>query len=340
MVERFVWSREDGLADGPAQHWGVSRTERRDVSDRVLDFIARHIYTLRLEKGLPERDIAQVHVWGRAEQGFAILRASSAMGGYRLRRDARDIAADSRDHYQLLIQLNRAASVTQFDRHHVIDAGTFTLVSASEPAIHDEVDADHSVRPQDCITLCIPRAYIEGRVLHPEQICTKSYDPQNAMCRLAFGVLCSFQEHAPHVGVEEFEKSARAITDIVLLALSGSGDLLSGEGSIRAANLVRVKRLIHRRLGDCDLTASRIAHAANISVTHLHNLFRGSGQTAREYLKEERLQCARTLLERPRDRRGSVTEVSLQCGFSSVAHFSRSFKSAFGCTPREAMCRS
>jgi AraC-like DNA-binding protein len=338
-LEHFVWGPGDHLAGGPAANWDVSRTERRDVSDKVLDFFARHIYTLRPEKGLPQRDIAQVHVWGRAEQGFAILRASSAMGGYRLRRDAQDIAADSRDHYQLLIQLNRAASVTQFDRRLVIDAGTFALVSAAEPAIHDEVGSDHSIRPLDAISLCIPRAYIEGRVLHPEQICLKSYDPQDAMCRLAFEVLCSFQEHAPHVGAEEFEKSARAITDIVLLALSGSGAILSGEGSIRAANLVRVKRLIHRRLSDCDLTVSRIAREANISVTHLHNLFRGSGQTVREYLKEERLQLARTLFERSCDRRRSVTEVSFQCGFSSVAHFSRSFKSAFHCTPREAMCR-
>jgi hypothetical protein len=182
-LEHFVWGPGDHLAGGPAANWDVSRTERRDVSDKVLDFFARHIYTLRPEKGLPQRDIAQVHVWGRAEQGFAILRASSAMGGYRLRRDAQDIAADSRDHYQLLIQLNRAASVTQFDRRLVIDAGTFALVSAAEPAIHDEVGSDHSIRPLDAISLCIPRAYIEGRVLHPEQICLKSYDPSRSTPR-------------------------------------------------------------------------------------------------------------------------------------------------------------
>jgi transcriptional regulator GlxA family with amidase domain len=58
-----------------------------------------------------------------------------------------------------------------------------------------------------------------------------------------------------------------------------------------------------------------------------------------EYLKGVRLQRARELLELSLMQNLTVTDISFQCGFSDTAHFSKSFKRAFGISPRDVQRR-
>jgi len=54
-----------------------------------------------------------------------------------------------------------------------------------------------------------------------------------------------------------------------------------------------------------------------------------------EYLKSNRLEKARELLETPSLRKITITAVSLACGFSDKSYFSRLFKQRFGISPRD-----
>jgi AraC-like DNA-binding protein len=112
---------------------------------------------------------------------------------------------------------------------------------------------------------------------------------------------------------------------------------VSTESSIRAGNLSRAKRIIRRRLSDPDLTLSDIARECCLSLDYLHRLFRNDGRTMWEYLKSERLQRARELLDLGTLRRMTVTELALECGFSNMSYFSTAFKRAFGLCPREVL---
>jgi AraC-like DNA-binding protein len=90
---------------------------------------------------------------------------------------------------------------------------------------------------------------------------------------------------------------------------------------------------IHRkRLDDPELSPSTIARAHSISVRYLHLLFSERGVTVGGWVRLRRLaQCRAALTDVRKDR--TLTEIAMKWGFSDAAHFSRSFKAAFGISP-------
>ena len=81
------------------------------------------------------------------------------------------------------------------------------------------------------------------------------------------------------------------------------------------------------------LTAEDLARHAGVSRRQLERLFRRHLDTvpSRHYL-QIRLEYARGLVKTSG---ASITDIALQCGFSSGAHFSTSYRSFFGLTPSE-----
>jgi AraC-like DNA-binding protein len=106
----------------------------------------------------------------------------------------------------------------------------------------------------------------------------------------------------------------------------------------RAGLLVQVRGYIEDHLDDPGLCASSIADAHAISVRTLHLLFADTGTTVSRLIRQRRLDvCYREL---SRGRRGNtVTDVAFRWGFNDAAHFSRSFKQAFGVTPSSVISR-
>ncbi|WP_031077655.1 helix-turn-helix domain-containing protein [Streptomyces sp. NRRL WC-3742] len=97
----------------------------------------------------------------------------------------------------------------------------------------------------------------------------------------------------------------------------------------------RVREYIDRHLGDPDLSPERIARAHHISVRYLHRLFEGEGVTVSRLVQQLRLDaCARELVRRGRTT-PTVSAVAQRWGFVNPAHFSRTFRAAYGVSPRE-----
>ncbi|MEU1290600.1 helix-turn-helix domain-containing protein [Kitasatospora sp. NPDC005856] len=108
------------------------------------------------------------------------------------------------------------------------------------------------------------------------------------------------------------------------------------EPGARNAHLVRrVREYIDRHLGDPDLSPEMIARAHHISVRYLHRLFEGEGVTVSRLVQRLRLDaCARELARRGRTA-PTVSAVAQRWGFVNPAHFSRTFRAAYGVSPRE-----
>lgn len=84
-------------------------------------------------------------------------------------------------------------------------------------------------------------------------------------------------------------------------------------------------------LSDSALSCETIAAQAGLSTVYFRRLFRTAyGVPPKQYLLELRIRLARQLLA---ESGHSVTEVAELCGFSSVYHFCRAFRSATGETP-------
>ena len=103
---------------------------------------------------------------------------------------------------------------------------------------------------------------------------------------------------------------------------------------LSAANVVLVKQLIARRIGDPDLNAERIAAELHVSRSSLDRAMRANRLSVMSYVWSLRLErAARRLLVDTSH--GAIKKIIFQCGFSNHAHFSRAFKARYGMTPRE-----
>ncbi len=97
-----------------------------------------------------------------------------------------------------------------------------------------------------------------------------------------------------------------------------------------AARMNRVVDHIQENL-DEPLNLERLAAIACFSPFHFHRLFRAwMGETLQAYVMRLRLErAAQALVFNPRK---SVTEIALDCGFSSAGSFARAFRVGFGIT--------
>lgn len=86
------------------------------------------------------------------------------------------------------------------------------------------------------------------------------------------------------------------------------------------------------------LTLNDIAAAASVNTRECIRCFRNTiRQTPLEYVMEYRLNMAKRLLD---DTEMSITDLSLQCGFSSNAYFGKIFREKYGITPLQYRNRS
>jgi AraC-like DNA-binding protein len=99
--------------------------------------------------------------------------------------------------------------------------------------------------------------------------------------------------------------------------------------------LVRTRAWIDAHRADADLSPARIARAHAVSVRRLYAAWSGQPETLAGYVLGRRLDLAAELLTRPGARHRTIESIARGCGFADPAHFSRRFRQAYGCTPRE-----
>jgi transcriptional regulator GlxA family with amidase domain len=95
-----------------------------------------------------------------------------------------------------------------------------------------------------------------------------------------------------------------------------------------------LRRVIERmRNLDTELSLQVLAKESGYSRVHFARMFRAAtGYTPHNYLLKLRVDRVRELLANPTL---SLTDIALECGFSSHSHLSRVFRQILGATPSE-----
>ena len=99
--------------------------------------------------------------------------------------------------------------------------------------------------------------------------------------------------------------------------------------------MLRIHAFIQQHLGDPELSPVTIAAAHQISVRHLHQLFRQQDLTVSAWIRRERLARCRRDLADPRLRGRPIHAIALRWGFPRPAHFARTFRLSYDMTPSE-----
>jgi len=97
----------------------------------------------------------------------------------------------------------------------------------------------------------------------------------------------------------------------------------------------RINRVIDYLRGNLDrqVKLEELANVACFSEFHFHRIFRAvSGETLNNFTNRLRLEKAARLL---RYSEQSLTDIALDCGFSSSATFSRAFRAGYDTSPSQ-----
>lgn len=102
-------------------------------------------------------------------------------------------------------------------------------------------------------------------------------------------------------------------------------------GRTYAAASLRTSRL---NAADPSISPANVAQHFRISTRYLHKVLEMGGRSFGKILLESRLErCAQDL--RSADASSSISQVAYRRGFNDLSHFSRTFKSQFGRSPRD-----
>lgn len=132
------------------------------------------------------------------------------------------------------------------------------------------------------------------------------------------------------------EQMARAICAHVLMQYRPQSDrsafIPRRASGLPFASITRITEFIHDNLGET-IRLSDIADVAGMSEHQLLDGFRTEfGTTPAQYIIEQRLRAARSLLAQSSK---TVTEIAHETGFSSHSHLTRTFAKHCGVTPAE-----
>jgi AraC-like DNA-binding protein len=104
--------------------------------------------------------------------------------------------------------------------------------------------------------------------------------------------------------------------------------------------LRRIHAYIEQHLADPGLGPDRIAAAHYISVRYLHKLFQRRGATVSRFVQQRRLERCRRDLGDPALAGHTIESICSAWGMTNPDHFSRKFRAAYGCPPREWRARA
>lgn len=239
------------------------------------------------------------------------------------------VARVSGEQYLLRIQ-RRGDSVTAQDGREVrLRTGDFTLCDALRP---------YCLRFSDqaaFLTLRIDRATLDRHIGSPERMALVRIPGDSGPGLLASRLLCGIADTFDAlVHPVAIARLSSAVLDIVSTAYAGF-DSQPGRDCHASILRARILGYVESHLGDAMLSPTNIAGSLGYSRRYVHSLFESADEPLGSYIWRRRLERARLVLLDARYANRTLTQIAEEHGFKTLAHFSRSFRQAYGATPRD-----
>jgi AraC-like DNA-binding protein len=247
----------------------------------------------------------------------------------RLSRVDRPAPAAGDGRLALLVQQEGTGAIRQDGREDVVRPGQLALLDLSRPFALEQHTPFHlyALRmPERSLGPSAPRVpRLTGRAIPAAGGVAALLRP--LATRLASGG-AAFDDRVR-------ERLAGHVADLVATLVdeqaAGPGD--GAPDTPRAVLLAAVRAHVDAHLRDPALSPARVAEAHGISLRYLHVLFEAEDTTVHRLIQRRRIEeYARELLRRSRAGR-TISAVARGWGFGNAAHFSRTFKAVYGCSP-------
>ncbi|NMO51457.1 helix-turn-helix domain-containing protein [Actinoplanes sp. TBRC 11911] len=255
---------------------------------------------------------------------MATLMRVRSTGTFRLFRTDRMAAQPTgSDLLMLCLHVNGRGRVTQNGRHAELTPGTIVLYEAQRPwdlSTHDSLS----------LGLQFSRDLLPLRMSQISDITARGLAPSPAAVLLS-GYLERLDWLAPELNSAQQENAARAAIELLHMTLRGAAPAVPDGAEHVLLEMLRT--YVQDHLADPGLTVDGLARHHHISARHVYTLFAATDSTPSMYIRQQRLNAARSMLANPKNADLAVGKIAARVGFTDVRTFERAFQRQFGATP-------
>ena len=279
---------------------------------------------------ISRNDSAEFHGRLKVEARGVLRFGSLAYRGHNFERRPSDVARLANDYFTLTWPVAGQVRAEQGGVEHAMRPGNLYLFNHAVP---------YSTVPQvdyRTVGVAFPCAALRRRVPSAASFYALPLDPAAPRGALLLSFVEYLAQGLKRWDEREFAELGERLLDLIaLLVVGGESAGAAADTSVRLAHRERALGYIRLHLADAALDPQAVALACGISLSYLHQIFRGAGLGVEECIFAERLEHCRRLLADPGARHLSISTIAYRAGFSHPAHFTRAFKRRFGLAPSE-----
>ncbi|MEW6639529.1 MAG: helix-turn-helix domain-containing protein [Pseudomonadota bacterium] len=151
------------------------------------------------------------------------------------------------------------------------------------------------------------------------------HDPVGMLLTDCIRRMRDFVPGADHMIVQ---RMGEVLADLIEVAIDEAAESASDQTFL--SSIQRIEDLLDSPHFDVNALAIELG----MTLRSLQKRFTQFDTTPREWMAQRRLERTRRKLDDPLLASRSIKQIAFDCGFRDFSHFSRSFKSAFGLSPR------
>jgi AraC family transcriptional activator of tynA and feaB len=243
-------------------------------------------------------------------------------------RTQRQVERAPSDRVFICLQIDSTCRISQLGRETTIGPGEFCIVETKSPYVFSYVERSRQ------LVLDIERSELQQRLGSVSAVTALSVEADTGIGGLAAGYMRMLPEYAAALSPATGHQVANQVLNLVAMALARRAELGHVKlGSASALTLIRLRTAIEQALPYRDVKCQEVAERAGISVRYANALLAKEGTSLERLLQKRRLENCHKALAEASGR--SISEIAFAWGFSDVSHFSKTFKSAYGVSPRD-----
>ena len=239
-------------------------------------------------------------------------------------RDARLVSRAGSDDFMFDFQIAGRSLMAQGTNEAAIAPGFGVLYDARRP-FQDRLDGPE--RRAEVLIATVPAAALLAACPDAARLCARPIRLQAAPARAIQALVRDTIRAADAAPARD--------ADIVAYLASLLRQAVGAPQALARPQLYTLIDVhLRRHLAD-DLTPPMLARQFAVSERTLHRVFADRDTTFERHLLRRRVERLRALLRSPGLAHVPIAQLAVDCGFADAAHAARTFRMAFGTTPRE-----
>ena len=278
----------------------------------------------------PAGELFGARMWGYELGPISLFRIAAAPNT--MMRSPRAIAACDPECLHLSVVLRGQINAAQEGRTGVARTGDLISYETSHPVIF------RADQPYESLVVRVPRQMLGPQDAHISRLTAVGIPGHEGLPKAAVAFLRELAGGLENgtITAADAPNTIDCVLDLIR-AIYTAPEPADGATRMRtrAEILLNVQSYIEANLHDPQLDPERIARASFISTRYLHKLFEAEGTSVCRWVRATRLErCRRDLLD-PVLADETILTTASRWGLPGPQHFSRLFRSAYGCSPSE-----